>query len=146
YERAAVNAADRILARCRRSGAPEELLHRERGGEAGIPAFASDYANLIEALLDLYEATFDARYFREAVALQGSFDERFTDPRGGYFLSQEGHGGLPVRPRESFDGATPSSNSVASMNLLRLASFTGDRKYLESSEGIFSLLSGYLEP
>jgi len=142
YEEAARKAADRILAHCRRDGL---LLHRERKGQADIPGFASDYANLIEALLDLYEATFDARYFREAVALQGSFDERFADPRGGYFLSHEGHGGLPVRPRESFDGATPSSNSVAAMNLLRLASFTGDRKYLESSERIFARLSGYLD-
>jgi len=142
YEDAARGAADRILERCRRDG---KLLHRERNGRADIPGFASDHANMVEALLDLYEATFDARYFREAVGLQASLDERFADPRGGYFLSDEKHEGLPVRPRESFDGATPSSNSVAAMNLLRLASFTGDRKYLESCERIFSVMSGYLE-
>ena len=144
YERAAVNAADRILARCRRSGAPGELLHRERGGEAGIPAFASDYANLIEALLDLYEATFDARYFREAVALQDVFDAEYSDPRGGYALTTEAHDGLILRPRETIDGATPSSNSVAASNLLRLHAFTGEARHRDKAEAIFSVFSATL--
>ena len=66
YEAAAREAADRILERCRDG---EGLLHREKDGRSGIPGFASDYACFIEALLDLYEATFEPRYFREAVAL-----------------------------------------------------------------------------
>ena len=96
YERAAREAADRILEHCRRPG---ELLHRERGGRAEISGFSSDYAFLVEALIDLYEATFEPRYFREAVALQEELDARFSDPRGGYYLSAEGHDGLIVRPR-----------------------------------------------
>ncbi len=142
YEEAARKAADRILTRCRRDG---ELLHRERGGEAGIPGFASDYAYLIEALLDLYEATFEARYFREALALHQEFEKRFADPRGGYALATEAHDGLILRPREILDAATPSSNSVAAMNLLRLHAFTGDAAYRDRAESIFSMLSAYLE-
>ncbi|MEP6802563.1 MAG: thioredoxin domain-containing protein [Acidobacteriota bacterium] len=141
YEIAAREAADRVLERCRRGG---ELLHRERGGEAGIPGFASDYANMIEALLDLYEATFEARYFREAIALQEIFDERFDDGRGGYALTTEGHDGLILRPREIVDGATPSSNSVAASNLLRLHAFTGNARFREKADAIFSLFSTYL--
>jgi uncharacterized protein YyaL (SSP411 family) len=115
-----------------------ELLHREKGGRAGIPGFASDYAFLVEALLDLYEATFVPRYFAEAVRLQETFEARFADPAGGYFLSAESHDGLILRPRENWDGATPSSNSVAAMNLLRLAVFTGDDRYRRRADDVFA--------
>ena len=142
YERAARGAADRILANCRQDGG---LLHREKDGAAGIAGFASDYAFFVEALLDLYEATFDPKYFREAVALQAAMDERFADPRGGYFLAAKAHGALIVRPREVFDGATPSSNAVAAMNLLRLATFTGETRYRDRADRIFSSLAGYLD-
>ncbi|MGH9367374.1 MAG: thioredoxin domain-containing protein [Thermoanaerobaculia bacterium] len=141
YERAAREAADRILRTCRREG---ELLHRERNGRADIAGFSSDYAFLIEALLDLYEATFEPRYFREAVALQERLDRRFSDPGGGYYLSSEAHDGLILRPRELYDGATPSTNAVAASNLLRLFSFTGRPLYREGAEKIFGASSGYL--
>jgi uncharacterized protein len=138
YERAARAAADRILRNCRRDGV---LFHREKDGSAGIPGFASDYANSIEALLDLYEATFEPDYFRAAVDLQKDLDSRFFDPAGGYCLASEDHDGLLFRPREIFDGATPSSNSVSAMNLLRLFSFTGDERYRDRAEALFSLFS-----
>jgi uncharacterized protein YyaL (SSP411 family) len=141
YEAAARTAADRILERCRRGG---ELLHREKDGRAEILGFASDYANVIEALLDVYEATFEPRYVRAALELERAFEDRFTDPRGGFFFAGEGHDGLILRPKETMDGATPSSNSVAAMNLLRLSAFTGDARYRERAEGIFELFSGYL--
>jgi uncharacterized protein len=143
YEEAARRAADRILARCRPPGG--ELLHREKDGAAGISGFASDYAFLAEALIDLYEATFEPRYFRAAVELANEMEDRFADPRGGYFLAAKGHDPLIVRPRELFDGATPSSNSVAAMNLLRLATFTGESKYRARAEEIFSAFAGYLD-
>jgi hypothetical protein len=142
YEEAARRAADRILSRCRVAG---DLLHREKDGAAGIPGFASDYAFLVEAMLDLYEATFDPPYFRVVLELANEMEERFADPRGGYFLAAEGHDDLIVRPRELFDGAMPSSNSVAAMNLLRLATFTGDAKYRSRADAIFSAFAGYLD-
>ncbi len=141
YEAAARGAADRILRNCRREGA---LLHREKDGTAGIAGFASDYANAIEAFLDLYEATFEPDYFRAALDLQKGLDERFFDPAGGYSLSSREHDGLLFHPREIFDGATPSSNSVAAMNLLRLFSFTGNERYRDRAEDLFSLFSNPL--
>ncbi len=138
YEKAAREAADRILRNCRRDGT---LLHREKDGTAGIPGFSSDFANLIEALLDLYEATFEPGYFRAAVNLQKDLDERFFDPAGGYVLASEEHDGLLFRPREIYDGATPSSNSVAAMNLLRLFSFTGEERYRDRADALFTLFS-----
>jgi uncharacterized protein YyaL (SSP411 family) len=97
YEAAARAAADRILRNCRRDGV---LFHREKDGSAGIAGFASDFANSIEALLDLYEATFEPDYFRAAVDLQKDLDARFFDPAGGYSLASEDHDGLLFRPRE----------------------------------------------
>jgi uncharacterized protein YyaL (SSP411 family) len=146
YEAAARRAADRILARCRVeiAGRPG-LFHREKDGAAGIPGFASDYAFFVEALLDLYEATFEPRYLRAALELQEEMHERFTDARGGYYLSAEGHDGLIVRPKELFDGAMPSSNSIAAMNLLRLGSFTGEPKHRDRAERVFAAFAGYLE-
>jgi uncharacterized protein YyaL (SSP411 family) len=142
YEKAARDAADRILLIAVREG---RLLHRERAGHAAIPGFATDYAYLIEALLDLYEATFEPDYFQQALNLQQTLDRDFADPRGGYFLSTEAHDGLIVRPRESYDGATPSSNSVAAMNLLRLAAFTGDERYEKRADAIFEAFGELLE-
>jgi uncharacterized protein YyaL (SSP411 family) len=142
YEAAARQAADRILRECR-SGA--ELFHLSEDVSRQISGFASDYANFIEALLDLYEATFDAKYFRAALELQRAFERRFSDLRGGYAMTSSGHEGLILRPRDLFDAATPSSNSVAAMNLLRLASFTGDSAYRERAENVLSIFSGYLE-
>jgi uncharacterized protein YyaL (SSP411 family) len=141
YEAAARKAADRILEKCRRGG---ELLHREKDGVAGIPGFSSDYAFAIEAFLDLYEATFEARYFRAALDLQEAMDDRFADEAGGYYLAAASHDGLILRPKESLDGATPSSNSVAAMNLLRLGSFTGEAKYRDAAERLLEAFSGYL--
>jgi len=142
YEKAARDAADRILRHCLRDG---RLLHREKAGNAAIPGFATDYAYTIEALLDLYETTFEPNYFQQALNLQETLDRDFADPRGGYFLSAEAHDGLIVRPRESYDGATPSSNSVAASNLLRLAAFTGDDRYEKRADAIFEAFGELLE-
>ena len=141
FERAARDAAERILRNCRREG---ELLHRQRAGRADIAGFSSDYALFSEALLDLYEASFEPRYFREAVALQDALDRRFSDPDGGYFLSSEAHDGLILRPRELYDGATPSTGAVSASNLLRLFFFTGEKRYRERADRIFAAFSGTL--
>ncbi len=141
YERAARDAAERILRNCRRGA---ELLHRERSGRADIPGFSSDYAFFVEALLDLYEATLEPRYFREAVALHEELDRRFADPGGGYYLSSAAHDGLILRPRERYDGTTPSTGSVAASNLLRFVAFTGQARFREGAERIFVANSGYL--
>ncbi|HEY7369577.1 MAG TPA: thioredoxin domain-containing protein [Thermoanaerobaculia bacterium] len=141
YERAARDAADRILETCRRGGL---LLHRDKEGRADIPGFASDHAFLAEALLDLYEATFEPRYFSEAVAIQEQLDMRFAADDGGYYLSSEDHDHLPMRPRELFDGAVPSAASVSAMTLVRLAAFTGEARYRERLETLLASASGML--
>ncbi|MBM3781764.1 MAG: thioredoxin domain-containing protein [Acidobacteria bacterium] len=104
-----------------------QLLRRYRHGEAGIDAFAEDYACLIFGLLELLQATGDARWLRWAIDLQRRQDARFLDEaRGGYFSTTGDDPSVLVRTREQYDGAEPSATSVAAINLLTLAALTGD--------------------
>ena len=106
------------------------LYHRFREGELAVAAQAADYAFLIHGLLNLYQATFNLSYAEEAVALQERMLEDFWDPDNGGFYSTANEGeALPVRPKELYDGAMPSANSVSLLNLLWLSRLTGDPRW-----------------
>jgi uncharacterized protein YyaL (SSP411 family) len=124
YAEAAARAADFILGSMRtREG---RLLHRYRDGEAGIVAHLDDYAFLVSGLIELYEATFDTRYLEQAFVLNGEMLDRFIDKgQGGLFFTPEDGEPLIIRKKEAYDGAVPSGNSVAMLNLLKLARITG---------------------
>jgi uncharacterized protein YyaL (SSP411 family) len=97
------------------------LYRSWRGSRGTIAAFAEDYAFLIQGLLDLYEAGFEIRWLRWAERLQAEMDRLFEDPaRGGYFNSRADDPSVILRLKEDHDGAEPSANSVAALNLLRL--------------------------
>ncbi|MFA5221348.1 MAG: thioredoxin domain-containing protein [Methanoregula sp.] len=124
YTGAACRAMEFILTRMRSGDGG--LLHRYRKGQAGIGGFADDYAFTIYALLCLYDATFDARYFAVALELDKYFTAHFWDPdNGGYFTISDRAEQLITRKKETYDGAVPSCNSVALENLLRLSRMTG---------------------
>lgn len=128
YAAAARGAAEFILATLR--GPDGRLLHRYRDGEASISAYADDYAFFVWGLLELYEATFEPRWLTVALELNRDFIDRFWDAKGGgFFFTAVDSNELPVRKKEFYDGATPSSNSVAAYNLVRLARLTGDMTY-----------------
>ena len=113
------------------------LLHRYRNGQAGIRAHVDDYAFLVGALLDLYEATFSVRYLKKALALNGEMLERFWDEKhGGLFFTADDGESLLVRSKESYDGAVPAGNSVAALNLLRLGRITSDPALEERAAAI----------
>src|SRR5262249_40923970 len=131
YLDAAQQAAQFVLGTMREGGGREAgtgvLLRRYRDGEAAIPGFLDDYAFFVQALLDLYEASFSAQYLVEADALTRQMLARFEDPgNGGFFSTAEGDPSLVLRIKDDYDGAEPSGNSVALMNLLRLAEITND--------------------
>jgi hypothetical protein len=108
------------------------LLRRSwRRGIGSGPGFAEDCAFLVQAWLDLYEATFDTEWIARAERLQKVMDEQFWDSeRGGYFNSAAGAEDVVVRLKEDYDGAEPAATSAAAMNLFRLASLTGDEAHL----------------
>ncbi len=110
------------------------LYRSWREGRSDIPGFAEDYAALIQGLLDLYEAGFELRWLQWAEQLQAKMDAIFWDAaRGGYFNSRADDASIIVRLKEDYDGAEPSPNSLAAMNLLRLARMIGDGR---SADGL----------
>jgi uncharacterized protein len=116
------------------------LLRTYKDGRAHLNAYLEDHAFLLEALLALYEASFETRWFTEAQALAETMINRFGDPeRGGFYSTSSDHEELIARRKEVGDHPIPSGNSSAAMGLLRLAALTGDRRYEEAGAGVFAL-------
>ena len=128
-------AASFVLNRLREDG---RLLRSFKDGQARHNAYLDDYAFLIAGLLDLYEATSEFSWLTEAITLQTTLDEHYQDNAGGgYFMTSNDHEALLARQKPSRDGAEPSGNSVALMNLVRLHEFTLDDRYRVQVEKLF---------
>ena len=128
YARAAEKSVQFILKKMQKNDG--RLFHRFRDGELAIDAQAADYAFFINGLLNLYQATFDLTYAEEAAALQKRMLKDFWDPdNGGFYATANRSEALPVRPKELYDGAIPSANSVALLNLLWLSRLTGNPEW-----------------
>jgi hypothetical protein len=135
YAEAASKAAGFVLTHLRMPNG--RLLKRYRLGEAGLPAHLDDYAFMVWGLLELYETTFETRYLLSALELQATMDELFWDrEQGGYFMTATDAEALITRPKEIYDGAIPSGNSVAAQNLIRLSRITGKESFAERAESI----------
>jgi uncharacterized protein YyaL (SSP411 family) len=116
------------------------LLRTYKDGRAHLNAYLEDHAFLLEALLALYEASFETRWVGEARALAETMIERFGDPaRGGFYSTSSDHEELIARRKEVGDHPIPSGNSSASMGLLRLAALTGEGRYDKAASGVFAL-------
>ncbi len=137
-------AADFVLGRMR--DADGRLLRTWLGGRAEGAAFLEDYACMIQALLDLFEATGEPDWLERAVELQAIQDRHYADARdGGYFRTADFHEALLAREKPRSDGDLPSGNSVAAHNLLRLHQLTGRATHAERAALLFSALAGALE-
>jgi len=135
YENAARRSADFILTHM--VDAKGRLHHRYRDGDAAIAAFLNDYAFLTWGLIELYEATFEASYLQRALDLNNMMLKHFFDgERGGFYFTAEDADTIITRKKEIYDGAVPSGNSVAMLNLLRLARLTAHPEYEEKAAGI----------
>lgn len=134
YLRIADNAADFIM----RNMIDEKtgnLLRRYREGDARFEAHLGDYAFFIQALIDLYEASFEIKWLQVAVTLTERMIEFFYDSNnGGFFDTAGSDASLLVRTKESTDGAEPSGNSLAILDLLRLSQLTGDLSLRQRAE------------
>ncbi|MCE9608793.1 MAG: thioredoxin domain-containing protein [Chthoniobacter sp.] len=132
YLVAAQKAARFIRAELWKKGA---LLRSYRQGAGEVAGFCDDYATLIQGLLDLYEADFDTGWLQWALELQGKQDALFGDPEhGGYFSVEKDAPHILLRMKEDYDGAEPSPNSVAALNLLRLAQLTDRKDFRDRAE------------
>jgi uncharacterized protein YyaL (SSP411 family) len=143
---AAERCAEYVLSRLARKGSDParfELFRRYRDGEAKEKGTLEDYAFLANAMIDLYEASFDARRLQSAVALAETMIALFYDgAEGGFFMSEKTQEGeLIERPKEAYDGAIPSGNSMAALVLLRLHAFTEREEFREKAKSTLRAFS-----
>ena len=136
---AAIQTGEFLLRELRRDDG--RWLRSWQGGRAQHLAYASDHAALVDAFTRLAEATGEARWVAEARATADAMLELFWDPvQGGLFTTGDDAEELITRPKDVFDGAVPSANSVAAVALLRLGSLVGDPAYIERAGAILALL------
>lgn len=118
------------------------LQHRYRDGEAAMPGTLSDYAFFVQGLLDLYEASFDLVYLQCAQRLSTTMIDLFGDESGGgFYLTAQDAEQLLFRPKEVYDGAIPSGNSVAALDLVRLYHITPAEDLRAKYEKLFAAFS-----
>ncbi|MBT5720820.1 MAG: thioredoxin domain-containing protein, partial [Candidatus Marinimicrobia bacterium] len=129
YIDAAKNAVNFVLESLRDKNG--RLLKRSRLGKAGLQPHLDDYSFMVFGLLNLYEATFDPSYLASALELTEIMIEDFSDKNGGFFIGSKDAEKLMVRAKDSYDGAIPSGNSVAALNLFRLGKITGNTKWTD---------------
>jgi uncharacterized protein YyaL (SSP411 family) len=125
------------------------LLRTWKDGEAKLNAYLEDHAFLLEALLSLYEATFEPRWFVEARSVADFAVSHFGDAeRGGFFETADYHERLVARRKDLEDNPIPAGNSSIAYGLLRLAALTGEYAYEEQAVGVFRLLQrvGFQHP
>ena len=138
YVEAAAQCADFLLTELRDQ--QNNLLRTWKDGRAALPAYLEDHAFLLQALLVLYESTFDERWYVEAVALADTMIERFGDrEHGGFFTTAADAPHLVGRRKDLEDTPIPSGNSAAALGLLRLARLSGEETYERWAEGVLAL-------
>jgi uncharacterized protein YyaL (SSP411 family) len=139
YTQAAVACAE-FIHRDLRDG-DGRLLRTWKDGRGRLRAYLEDHAFLLEALLTLYEATFDPRWYHQATALAGEIIGHFADDeRGGFFTTADDHEQLATRRKDLDDSPIPSGNAAAAFGLLRLALLSGEQEYERYALGVLRLL------
>lgn len=135
YKAAAEDAVRFIQSKLFR--ADGRLMARYRDGETAHVGYLDDYAFFVWGLIELYQAGFDIKYLKLAVCLNEDMIKYFGDEgKGGYFIYGNDSEQLIARPKEVYDGAMPSGNSVAAINLLRLGRLTGSTELEVEAEGV----------
>ncbi len=138
WRAAAVRNAAFLLDQLR--AADGRLLRTHKDGASHINGFLEDYANLCDGLLELYQTTFDERWFVAARELADHALAHFGAEEGGFFDTSDDHEALIVRPRNLQDNATPSGSAMLARQLLRLAAYTGEACYQTAAENALRLL------
>jgi uncharacterized protein len=143
YSAAAERAADFILRNLRTGSG--RLQRRYRLGHIAHAGYLDDYAYLIWGLIELYEATFKTAYLAAAMDLQRlQIDLFWDDSSGGFFMTARDAEKLILRPKDLYDGAMPSGNSAAFLNLLRLARMSANPSWENMADRMMRAFAGSL--
>ena len=149
-EAARVLKRDDYLAAARRAGAfllnqlvdeSGRLYRTHKDGRSKLNGYLEDYANLIDALLELYQSTYEEDWFAAARRLADVALTHFPSEDGGFYDTSDDHEALIVRPRNLQDNVTPSGNAMMAKQLLRLAAYTADPRYDEAAREVLRKLS-----
>ena len=131
YQSVAERNAEFLLRELREENG--RLLRTWKQGEAKLNGYLEDYSYLIEGLLELYQTTFEQRWFVAAQELAEAMIEHYADSDGTFFDTSDDHEALITRPRDLQDNATPSGNAMAVTTLLKLAGFTNELRYVDNA-------------
>jgi uncharacterized protein YyaL (SSP411 family) len=143
YLKGAADAARFILQEMRKDG---HLMRVFNKGKSRVTGYSEDYAFLIQALIDLYEATFEMGWLKEAEDLNRRMIHQFWDERnGGFFFTGVENESLIARSKNPYDNAIPSANSIAVFNLIRLGYLTGEESLKQKAEQILHLFHSFLD-
>jgi uncharacterized protein YyaL (SSP411 family) len=129
YRQIAERNAEFLLTELRQENG--RLLRTWNAGVAKLNGYLEDYGYLIEGLLELYQTTFEPRWFVAAQELAETMLEHFADTQGALYDTSDDHETLITRPRDLQDNATPSGNAMAVTTLLKLAGFTNSMRYVD---------------
>jgi len=142
YLAGAVGAARSILGEMKKCGHLTRVFHKEK---SPLKGYSEDYAFFVQALLDLYEATFEMEWLKEAEDLHRRMIDQFWDERsGGFFFTGNQNESLIARSKNPYDNATPSANSIGVFNLIRLGYLTGEDSLKKKAEQILHLYYDFL--
>jgi len=137
YLNVARKAAHFILKKMRKDG---QLMRVFNKGKCQVKGYSEDYAFFIQGLIDLYEATFEIEWLKEADALNRRMIHQFWDERnGGFFFTGKENEFLIAQSKNPYDNVIPSSNSVGLFNLIRLGYLTGKESFKQKAEEIIHL-------
>lgn len=144
YTKQAENAAQFIMDNLFK----DERLHRSfKDSISGNKAYLADYAFFIAGLLDLFESGSNIKWLETAIKLDDILKENYEDhENGGFFRTGKDQEALITREKPSYDGAIPSGNAVAIMNLLRLGRFTTKAEYIKRAEKAMKAFLGVQTP
>jgi len=143
YRNGAKEAAYFILHKMRKDG---RLMRVFNKGKSQVKGYSEDYAFFIQALIDLYEATFETEWLKEAEDLNQRMIHQFWDEKnGGFFFTGKENESLIARSKNPYDNAIPSANSIAVFNLIRLGYLTGEESFKEKAEQILHLFHNFLD-
>jgi uncharacterized protein len=120
------------------------LWRTHRDGVSKINGYLEDYASVIDGLLELYQTTFEARWFEAAQGFAETALNHFSAEDGGFFDTSDDHEELFVRPRNVQDNATPSGNAMIAYGLLRLTAYTGETRYEDAALNVYRPLGNAL--